>query len=159
MERKFEVCYMNGTQEDWEWETINQVDTYTEATQLICSDASIGSGYAIFKNGVRILPNSKEASHELKIDKKEEIQKAMDKIQWFLSKDYGFYLYHLDPEEVAEEEESIAAAWKTLKKYDIAFTKETFDKRQCREDNREKRPVRFIDRPHFKYVDIDELPF
>lgn len=157
MERKFEVCYMNGTQEDWEWETINQVDTYTEATKLICSDAPIGSGCAIFKNGVRILPNSKEARHELKVDKKEEIRIAMDRIQFSMDANFDFFMYHLDQEEIEEEENKVANAWKTLEKYNIEFTDEIFEKRRVRSHSHEWQPIPFIERT-FKRINPDELP-
>ena len=157
---KFEVCFAAGTKEDWSWELLkNDCANYTEALENVEDGAGIGSGYAIFKNGVRILPDAKEAHIELKNDRHNVVANAMAIIHFTMDGEYDFYCYHLTEEEMEDEKKRVASAWKVLDEKGIVFDKTVHNKREARWKNIMPAPVRFIDRERFTAVEVDELPF
>jgi hypothetical protein len=87
------------------------------------------------------------------------ISAAIDKLFFVASEDYPFYLDCLFGNEVHEEEEEVSEARKTLANAGIKLTDELLAKKKARRANVVPEPTRFIDRPHFKAVEIDELPF
>lgn len=157
---RFEVCFAVGTKEDWSWELLtNDCTNYTEALKNVEDNADVGSGYAIFKNGMRILPGTKEARIELKNDRHNVVANAIATIDFTLDGEYDFFCYHLTEEEMEDEKKLVAEAWKILDEKGIVFDKTVHDKREARWKNIMPVPVRFIDRERFTAVETDELPF
>ena len=74
-----------------------------------------------------------------------------------LDAEYGFYLYHLDENELAKEQDEQRKAEAVLAVNNIGI--EAIIKHVNRKKNVVPEPTRFIDRPHFIAIDIDNLPF
>lgn len=159
---KFEACFMSGMDGDYGWEPLGEeFNSYSDVVKYLQSDGELGSGYAIFKDGVRILPNTKESRHELKVDKHNEIAHALDMMTVGIEDSNGVCYEHffMTAEEIKEEEKEIAAAWKTLEKYGIRYTEEVEEKRRKRATNKPlSKPMPFIER-HLLAIELDDLPF
>ena len=82
---------------------------------------------------------------------------AMEKVCFSIFGDYAFFLYHLDSEEIAEEEIKLMEAWSIINAYEINFV--GLLKHWKRQSNKPHDSVRFIDRPHFIAVETNQLPF
>jgi len=87
------------------------------------------------------------------------ISAAIDKLFFVASEDYSFYLDCLFGNEIHEEEEEVNEARKTLSDAGIELTDEILAKKKARRANRVPEPIPFINRPHFKAIETNELPF
>lgn len=87
------------------------------------------------------------------------VRNAIAKIMYSMSEEYEFWLDCLETHEMREEIEELKEAYEIVSEHNIVVTKEMVEKRKTRALNRVPEPVRFIDRPHFIPVDVDELPF
>lgn len=90
-----------------------------------------------------------------KLTPKQEIDWAIEVVSCTL-RDYSFYLSCLSPAEKAEELQELNAARDVLKKYYIPFEDVVLHER--RQENKPAEPVRFIDRPRFAAIELDDLP-
>ena len=87
------------------------------------------------------------------------VSAAINKLVFVMSEDYPFYVDCLFGNEIREEEEEVNEARKALAEAGIELTDEILAKKKARRANVVPEPTRFIDRPHFKAVETDELPF
>jgi len=53
----YTICAVMGDKEDWDWRIVNAKPTLQHAILWTHNNYGIGSGYAIFKDNIRILPN------------------------------------------------------------------------------------------------------
>lgn len=88
---------------------------------------------------------------------KSKIDNAIAKIAFTLQDDYDLYLYVLTPEEEENEKNEIERARNYLASNNIAY--DAVFKHHERLINIIPKPIRFIDRPHFKAVETEDLPF
>lgn len=87
------------------------------------------------------------------------ISAAINKLFFVECGDYPFYLDCLFGNEIYEEQEEVDEARKTLADAGIELTDEILAKKKTRRANYVPEPIPFINRPHFKAIETDELPF
>lgn len=85
------------------------------------------------------------------------IRGALDILSFFMYGEWEFYTSVLDSDEIMEEEKKVHDAWIILDENNIDEL--AIRKHYDRANNRVTEPVRFIDRPHFVAVEVEELPF